>query len=123
LIYTTNVPCISSKMLTAYPSRAAGFFAWFLMAIVLVIYLVFYVVLSYIIYSYKYLESDLIKHCHLIVIHSLGQPLIVRSHSKVHRSRGNPKEIPMWASRVSHHSYFPWFNRQQTWRPATGSSL
>ena len=47
-----------------------------------------------IIYSYKYLESDLIKHCHVIFIHSLGQPLIVRSHSKVHRSRGNPKEIP-----------------------------
>jgi len=47
----------------------------------------------YIIYSYKYLESDLIKHCHVLFIHSLGQPLIVRSHSKVHRSRGNPKEI------------------------------
>jgi hypothetical protein len=71
---------------------------------------------SYIIYSYKYLESDLIKHCHVIFIHSLGQPLIVRSHSKVHRSRGNPKEIPTWASRVSNYSYFPWFNRQQTWR-------
>ena len=70
---------------------------------------------SYIIYSYKYLESDLIKHCHVIFIHSLGQPLIVRSHSKVHRSRGNPKEIPTWASRVSNYSYFPWFNRQQTW--------
>ena len=47
-----------------------------------------------IIYSYKYLESDLIEHCHVIFIHSLGQPLIVRSHSKVHHSRGNPKEIP-----------------------------
>ena len=47
-----------------------------------------------IIYSYTYLESDLIKHCHVIFIHSLGQPLIVRSHSKGHRSRGNPKEIP-----------------------------
>ena len=47
----------------------------------------------YIIYSYKYLASDLIKHCHVIFIHSLGQPLIVRSHSKIHRSRGNPKEI------------------------------
>ena len=35
-----------------------------------------------IIYSYKYLESDLIKHCHVIFIHSLDQPLIVRSHSK-----------------------------------------
>ena len=43
-----------------------------------------------IIYSYTYLESDLIKHCHVIFIHSLGQPLIVRSHSKVHRSQGNP---------------------------------
>ena len=69
-----------------------------------------------IIYSYKYLESDLITHCHVIFIHSLGQPLIVRSHSKVHRSRGNPKEIPTWASHVSNYSYFPWFNRQQTWR-------
>ena len=69
-----------------------------------------------IIYSYKYLESDLIKHCHVIFIHSLGQPLIVRSHSKVHRSRGNPKEISTWASRVSNYSHFPWFNRQQTWR-------
>jgi hypothetical protein len=48
----------------------------------------------YIIYSYEYLESDLIKLCHAIFIHSLGQPLIARSHSKVHRSRGNPKEIP-----------------------------
>jgi hypothetical protein len=78
---------------------------------------------SYIIYSYKYLQSDLIKHCHVIFIHSLGQPLIVRSHSKVHRSRGNPKEIPSWASRISNYNYFPWFNRQQTWRPATGWSL
>ena len=69
-----------------------------------------------IIYSYKYLESDLIEQCHVISIHSLDQPLIVRSHSKVHRSRGNPKEIPTWASRVSNYSYFPWFNRQQTWR-------
>jgi hypothetical protein len=50
-----------------------------------------------IIYSYKYLESDLIKHCHVIFIHSLDQPLIVRSHSK---------EIPNWASRVSNYSYF-----------------
>ena len=66
----------------------------------------------HIIYSYKYLESDLIKHCHVIFIHSLGQPLIVRSHSKVHRSRGNPKEIPTWAS---NYSYLPWFNKQQTW--------
>ena len=76
-------------------------------------------------YLYKYLESDLIKHCHVIFIHSLDQPLIVRSDSKVHRSRGNHKEIPTWASRVSNYSYmyFPWFNRQQTWRPATGSSL
>jgi hypothetical protein len=47
---------------------------------------------------YKYLESDLIKDCHMIFIHSLGQPVIIRSHSKVHRSRGNPKEIPTWAS-------------------------
>ena len=70
----------------------------------------------YIIYSYKYLKSDLIKHCHVIFIHSLGQPLIVRSHSKVHPSRGNPKEISTWASRVSNYSYFPWFNRQQAWR-------
>ena len=76
-----------------------------------------------IIYSYKYLESDLIKHCHVIFIHSLSQPLIVRSNSKIHRSRGNPKEIPTWASRVSNYSYFPPFNRQHTWRPATGSSL
>ena len=74
-----------------------------------------------IIYSYKYLESDLIEHCHVIFIHSLDQPLIVRSHSKVHRSRGNPKEIPTWASRVSNYSYFPWFNRQHTRRPATDS--
>jgi hypothetical protein len=66
-----------------------------------------------IIYSYKYLESDLIKHCHVIFIHSFGQPLILRSHSKVHRSRGNPKEIPTWASRVSNYSYFPWFNRHK----------
>jgi hypothetical protein len=36
---------------------------------------------------------------------------------------GNPKEIPTWASRVSNYSYFPWFNRQQTWRSAKGSSL
>ena len=50
-------------------------------------------ILCNIIYSYKYLESDLIKHCHVIFIHSFGQPLIVRSHSKVRRSRGNPKEI------------------------------
>ena len=76
------------------------------------------IIISYIIYSYKYLESDLIKHCHVICTHSLGQPRIVRSHSKVHRSGGNPKEIPTWASRVSNYSYFPWFNRQQT-----GSSL
>jgi hypothetical protein len=46
-----------------------------------------------IIYSYKYLESDLIKHCHMIFIHSLGQPLIVRSRSKIHRSRGNSHVI------------------------------
>ena len=59
----------------------------------------------------------------MIFFHSLGQPLIVRSHSMVHRSRGNPKEITTWASRVSNYSYFPWFNRQQKWRPATGSSL
>jgi hypothetical protein len=78
--------------------------------------------LIYIIYSYKYLEFDLIKHCHVIFIHSLGQPLIVRSHSKVHRSRGNPKENSTWASRVSNYSYFPWLNRQQTWRPATAKS-
>ena len=71
------------------------------------------VVFYYIIYSYKYLESHLIKHCHVIFIHSLGQPLIVRSHSKVHRSRGNPKEIPTWASRVSNYRYFPWFNRHE----------
>jgi hypothetical protein len=45
-----------------------------------------------ILYTHKYLESDLIKYVKFI--HSLGQPLIVRSHSKVHRSRGNPKEIP-----------------------------
>ena len=76
-----------------------------------------------IIYSYKYLESDLIKYCHMIFIHSLGQPLIVRSHSKVHHLQGNPKEVPTWASRVSNYSYFPWFNRQQTWHPATGLSL
>ena len=36
------------------------------------------------------------KHCHVIFIHSLGQPLIVRSQSKGHRSRGNHKEIPTW---------------------------
>ena len=46
LIYTTNVPCISSKLLTDYPSRAPGFSPDFLMTIVLLIYLVFYVVLS-----------------------------------------------------------------------------
>jgi hypothetical protein len=63
-------------------------------------------------YTHKYIESDLIKYCHVIFIHSLSQPLIVRSHSKVHRSWGNPKEIPTWASRVSNCSYFPWFNRQ-----------
>ena len=51
-------------------------------------------IITNIIYLYKYLEFDLIKHCHVIFINSLGQPLIVRSHSKVHRSRGNPKEIP-----------------------------
>jgi ABC-type cobalt transport system substrate-binding protein len=73
--------------------------------------------------SNKYLKFDLIKHCHVIFIHSLGQLLIIRSYCKVHRSRGNPKEIPTWASHVSNYSYFPWFNRQQTWRPATGSSL
>ena len=39
-------------------------------------------IITNIIYSYKYLEFDLIKHCHVIFIHSLGQPLIVRSHSK-----------------------------------------
>jgi hypothetical protein len=38
------------------------------------------------------------------------------AHRKVHRSPGNPKEIPTWASRVSNYSYFPWFNRQHTWR-------
>jgi hypothetical protein len=65
-----------------------------------------------VIYSYKYLESDLIRHCHVIFIHSLGQPLIVRSHSKVHCSRGNPKKIPTGASNVSNYSNFPWFNRQ-----------
>ena len=32
-----------------------------------------------IIYSYKYLESDLMKHCHMIFIRLLDQPLIVRS--------------------------------------------
>ena len=53
----------------------------------------------------------------MIFIHSLGQPLIVRSHSKVHHSRGNLKEIPTWASHVSNYSHFPWFNSQQTWRP------
>ena len=72
-------------------------------------------------YTHKYLESDLIKYCHVIFIHSLSQPLIVRSHSKVHWSRGNPKEIPTQASRVSNYSYFPWFNRQNTRRPATDS--
>ena len=59
--------------------------------------------ISAILYTHKYLESDLIKHCHGIFIHSLGQPLIARSHSKVHLSRGNPKEIPTWASRVSNY--------------------
>ena len=52
----------------------------------------------------------------MIFIHSLGKPLIGRSHSKVHRSRGNPKEIPTWASRISNYSYLPWFNRQQVCR-------
>ena len=75
----------------------------------------------FIVYSYKYLESNLIKHCHVISIHSLGQPLIVRSHSKVRRSRGNHKEIPTRASRVSNCNYFPWFNRQHTRRLATDS--
>jgi len=33
---------------------------------------------SYIIYSYKYIESDLIKHFHVIFIHSLGQPQLIK---------------------------------------------
>jgi hypothetical protein len=49
---------------------------------------------SYIIYSYKYLESDLIKHCHVIFIHALGQPLIVRSHSKIHAREEIPRKFP-----------------------------
>jgi hypothetical protein len=47
-----------------------------------------------IIYSYKYLESELIKHCHVIFIHSLGQPLIVWSHSKVHAREEIPRKFP-----------------------------
>jgi hypothetical protein len=49
--------------------------------------------------------------CFYIFIHSLDQPLIVRSHSKVHRSWGNPKEIPTWASCVSNYRYFHWDNK------------
>ena len=45
-----------------------------------------------IIYSYKYLESDLIKHCHVIFIHSLGQPLIVRSTAREEIPRKFPRE-------------------------------
>jgi hypothetical protein len=39
-------------------------------------------------------EIRYLNHITIFKAHSLGQPLIVRSHSKVHRSRGNPKEIP-----------------------------
>ena len=47
---------------------------------------------GYIIYSYKYLKSDLIKHCHVIFIHSLSQPLIVRLETEaimitIHRTK------------------------------------
>ena len=45
-----------------------------------------------IIYSYKYLESDLITHCHVIFIHSLGQPLIVRSTAHEEIPRKFPRE-------------------------------
>jgi hypothetical protein len=75
-----------------------------------------YVIKHNIIYSYKYLEFDLIKHCHVIFVGSTD-------NRKVHHSRGKPKEIPTWPSRVSNYSYFPGFNRQQPWCPATGSSL
>jgi hypothetical protein len=106
---------------------SVGYVIWFVNLIVLIGKVFWFVNLlvyiGYIIYSYNYLESDLIKHCHVIFIHSLGQPLIVRSHSKAHRSRGNPKEIPTWASCVSKYSYFPWFNRQRTLRSATGLLL
>ena len=46
----------------------------------------------YIIYSYKYLESDLIKHCHVIFIHSLGQPLTVRYTAREEIPRKFPRE-------------------------------
>ena len=51
-----------------------------------------YIILINIIYSYKYLESDLIKHCHVIFIHSLGQPLIVRSTAREEIPRKFPRE-------------------------------
>ena len=50
----------------------------------------------YIIYSYKYLESDLIKHCHVIFIHSLGQPLIVMSTIREEIPRKFPREPHMF---------------------------
>ena len=49
----------------------------------------------HIIYSYKYLESDLIKHCHVIFIHSLGQPLIERSTVREEIPRKFPREPHM----------------------------
>ena len=48
----------------------------------------------FILYSYKYLESDLIKHCHVISIHSLGQPLIVRSHVRSTDREEIPRKFP-----------------------------
>ena len=67
------------------------------------------------IYSYKYLESDLIKHCHAIFIHSLGQPIIVRSHRK---SQGN-SHVTLKCFQLQ---LLPLI-QQTTWRPATDSSL
>jgi hypothetical protein len=37
----------------------------------------------------------------------LDQPLDVRSHGYINRTRENPMEIPLWASHVSKFSYFP----------------
>ena len=45
------------------------------------------------IYSYKYLESDLIKHCHVIFIHSMVQQLIVRSTAREEIPRKFPREL------------------------------
>ena len=49
-----------------------------------------------IIYSYKYIESDLIKHCHVIFIHLSGRPLIVRSTAREEIPRKFPREPHMF---------------------------